>query len=675
MKQKWIYSLLITGGLLESLPVFSQIDTLVNILSDTLQTNTSLDEIVITSNPINKQTAFKGNIASIDEHLLLLRHVDVIKRGNYAWEPTVNNMQTERLSITIDGMKIFSACTDRMDPVTSYVESGNLQRISLNSGIEGNPQATGNIGGSIDLKLRKAGFGKEQHKCIFSTGLESNGLLQMYGIDAVLSDSNFYGNMGLFYRHAGNYNAGGNDEISFSQFTKTNAFINIGWKPDKHNIVETTFIYDIAANVGYPALNMDVKKAESLITSLSYRREQLYGLFTQWETKIYYNKLVHNMDDTHRPDVVIHMDMPGRSSTAGLYSLLSGFYGQHEYRLNYDLYFNTLYADMTMYPEGQTPMFMLTWPDVATLNNGIALNDEIYLNNKHRLRLSMKGSWQHRTVRSNEGFSALKIYFPNMTRSKIQWQGRIALGYVYECDNKNLSIGIGYGCRTPTVTEEFGYFINNTFDRYDYIGNPNLKNESAIEANFAVSMQNKRLLLKTEGNIFFFKNYIIGTPMNNLSAMTLGAAGVKIYRNMSNAHVINLSSDCDWFLSKQISWKTRLTYAYGKESTGARLPLISPVTCKTSIEASLCKFTIEAGAKLCARYSDYSKKYGETAVSGYTVYHINVAYPLNMNSYSLLLSGGIENLFDRRYTTYSDWNHILQKGRNYFINASFSFGK
>ena len=36
---------------------------------------------------------------------------------------------------------IFYACTDKMDPVTSYVESGNLQSILLNSGLNGNPQA------------------------------------------------------------------------------------------------------------------------------------------------------------------------------------------------------------------------------------------------------------------------------------------------------------------------------------------------------------------------------------------------------------------------------------------------------------------------------------------------------------------------------------------------------
>ena len=126
---------------------------------DSIFKETTIDEVVVSSTMgSGKKAVSKGRVASIDEHLSQLSKVEMVRRGSYAWEPVVNNMATERVSTTIDGMKIFYACTDKMDPVTSYVESSNLQRISLNSGLDGNPQATGNIGGSIDLKLRRVGF-------------------------------------------------------------------------------------------------------------------------------------------------------------------------------------------------------------------------------------------------------------------------------------------------------------------------------------------------------------------------------------------------------------------------------------------------------------------------------------------------------------------------------------
>ena len=86
-------------------------------------------------------------LASVDEYMEKQGKMNLIKRGNYAWEPVINNMTTERTSVTIDGMKIFCACTDKMDPVSSYVEISNLSKIYIGSGLSGgNPYASNSIG-------------------------------------------------------------------------------------------------------------------------------------------------------------------------------------------------------------------------------------------------------------------------------------------------------------------------------------------------------------------------------------------------------------------------------------------------------------------------------------------------------------------------------------------------
>lgn len=73
---------------------------------------------------------------SVDEFLSSSDNISFIKRGAYAWEPLLNNMSTERSTVTIDGMHVFGACTDKMDPITSYVESNNLATIDIKSGQE-----------------------------------------------------------------------------------------------------------------------------------------------------------------------------------------------------------------------------------------------------------------------------------------------------------------------------------------------------------------------------------------------------------------------------------------------------------------------------------------------------------------------------------------------------------
>ena len=643
-------------------------------MSDTVTTEKAqnLDEVVIVSETgRGRKRSAKGQVASIDEHLGELKNVNLVRRGSYAWEPVVNNMQTERLSMTIDGMKIFYACTDKMDPVTSYVESGNLQSISLNSGLDGNPQATGNIGGSLDLKLRKAGFDNDAFHASASVGHEWNGHVQVYGADAALSSHRTYLNAGAFFRHADNYKVGGGDELQFSQFQKVNVFTNAGLRLAEKDMLEATFIFDRATDVGYPALNMDVAKAEGLITSLSYKH-----LFRKasWETKAYYNHITHEMDDTKRPDVAIHMDMPGKSWTAGVYSLLTTSLKQHDLALNYDLYYNRLFADMTMYPGGAAPMYMVTWPDVGTLNTGVALTDNVRIARNQSLRLSAKVAWQQQRLNNEEGYHALKVFFPGMTDAYHQTTGRIAANYNFLIFKfLNCSIGAGWGSRAPTVTEAYGYYLNNTFDQYDYIGNPSLKNESAVELNGALkcSMHNAQCTIGIEGNVFLFSNYIIGQFETRLSPMTVGAEGVKVYGNISHATIANASLTAEWQLTEQLRWNGKVGYSSGRDADGDPLPLISPVSWQTELQYHYKRLQVGAVVKGNARQSNYGEKYGETAAKAWTILNLAAQYQLSIVNYQLSIRVGVENLFDKQYATYADWNHIPQKGRNIYMNLTF----
>ena len=643
-----------------------------SLVSDKVQ---NLDEVLIVSYEGRaKQRSVKGQVASIDEHLGELRNVNMVRRGSYAWEPVVNNMQTERLSTTIDGMKIFYACTDKMDPVTSYVESGNLQSISLNSGLDGNPQATGNIGGSLDLKLRKIGFEANPRQINLSAGHEWNGHLQVYGADAAFSGRRAYLNTGVFSRAADCYQVGGGQLLNYSQFSKVNLFANAGVRLTDTDVLESTVIFDRATDVGYPALNMDVSKAQGFITSLSFKHR-----FSKagWETKAYYNHIIHIMDDTTRPDVAIHMDMPGDSWTTGLYSLLTTSFGdyessyQHDIAVNYDLYYNRLFADMTMYPGGAAPMYMVTWPDVGTLNTGIALTDNVTVTDNQSLRLSAKVAWQEQRLNNEEGYSGQKVFFPLMTDSYYQTTGRIAANYQFSFFNSQFSIGTGWGSRAPTVTEAYGYYLNNTFDQYDYIGNPHLKNESAFELNANSQFSILNFQFGFDANVFLFKDYIIGRLDDRLSAMTVGAQGVKVYRNLDHATIANLSLTADWQLTERLAWSGKVSYSLGRDDEDNPLPLISPVSWRTELEYSYRHLQTRVEVKGNADQTDYAARYGETKTPAWNIVNLSAAYQFSISNFQFVIRAGIENLFDKLYSSYSDWNNIPQKGRNIYLNLTF----
>ena len=108
-----------------------------------------LKEVIVVGTKSQLHEKQSKTLASVDEFLQKSTKVDLIKRGAYAWEPIINGMTTERTVITIDGMRIFGACTDKMDPVTSYVEVSNLSEATISSGQQGTCHGN-TIGGAIN---------------------------------------------------------------------------------------------------------------------------------------------------------------------------------------------------------------------------------------------------------------------------------------------------------------------------------------------------------------------------------------------------------------------------------------------------------------------------------------------------------------------------------------------
>src|SRR5690606_15988381 len=117
----------------------------------TTDTTRHIDEVEVSAK-VTRMVGTDMKVAlTVDEFLASSEQISFIKRGAYGWEPLLNNMTTERSVITIDGMHIFGACTDKMDPVTSYVESNTLAAVNISSGQAGSMHGA-TVAGSIDMR-------------------------------------------------------------------------------------------------------------------------------------------------------------------------------------------------------------------------------------------------------------------------------------------------------------------------------------------------------------------------------------------------------------------------------------------------------------------------------------------------------------------------------------------
>ena len=613
-------------------------------------------------------------LASIDEYLQQSTKVDMIRRGSYAWEPMINSMTTERTLITIDGMRVFGACTDKMDPITSYVEVSNLSEATIKSGQQGSCHGA-TIGGSIDLQRNRSGFSDLGWDASINTGFETNSQQKIIGSAVNYADNSFYVDTDFMFRDAENYTDGNGQEVLFSQFQKFNIAATSGFSFDENKLLEGSIIYDKATNVGYPALPMDVSLAQALITSLKFGYVPKSSKITNWETKIYYNTITHKMDDTKRPSVPIHMDMPGWSDTFGFYSKAKGVFKNHHFIADLNSFYNRSVAEMTMYPadSNEKLMFMYTWPDVKTFYSALFLEDNFALNSHSSLKFTGSLANHFNEVASELGLESLQIFYPNMKDSRNRILKSISSNYLFDENSFSYGFGLAYGERAPSVSEGYGFYLFNSFDLFDYIGNPELNNENSLEGNVSIGYKTQKWSAKMSSSYFHISNYIVGKPDETLVPMTIGASGVKIYTALDYATIFNADLNLECQFSTDLKWKGQLVYSYGKDFEDKNLPFISPLRYFSSLDYRKGKFSSEIAVQGNATQTQYSPFYGEDRTPDFAILNFDAGYSFAFEKVKCNVKAGIENIFDTYYSTFSDWNNIPRKGRNFFLNIAFGF--
>lgn len=632
---------------------------------------TLLDKVEVKGNKKKIETDMKISV-SVDEFLASSDKISFIKRGAYAWEPLLNNMSTERSIVTIDGMRIFGACTDKMDPVTSYLESNTLSTIDIKSGQEGSSHGA-TVAGSIDLKRKSTPFGLEKKwNGAYQTGFEFNNK-QFFNLGNIsYSGNKLVVDGSISFRKAENYYDGNDAEVNHSQYNKFNTGIGIAYKTSPLSSVRVDAIFDMAKNVGFPALPMDLWLSRAMITSAAYKQLFEESLIKSWDTKIYYNTIEHYMDDTKRPENLVHMDMPGWSTTYGLVSSLNLKKERYTSAIELNMYNNTSIAEMRMYPQDRKnrTMFAYSWPWVTTRFAGLSMNNHWEISDKSRM--SFGGSLG---LNYNESKYAEFnwIFHPGAPQQKTRILPSLHAGYQFAENHFSFSVGTGYGHRAPSVSEGYGYYIYNSFDRYDYIGNPDLKNEISYETNASAGFKNDKLSIEAKVNYFYIQNYIIGKILSLGSPMNYQSVGVKAYTSLDHATLFNMALNANYSILPELHWKGTLTYARGRDDKGKNLPFIRPLSYLTSLHFHHHNFGVQTSVNGDFIQRNYSPEYGEDQTPAYAIWNFSVDYTFNIKKLKTTFQVGAENLLNQYYSTYADWGNIPRMGRNIYTSLKFNF--
>lgn len=644
--------------------------------NDSTNKNIALKEVVICSENKNEQNdAFNfyrsSKIINTEEILGRIEGVNLIRRGAFGIEPMLRSYNAGQINILINGMRMYGACTDKMDPVSSYIEPINLANLQINQGAGASINGS-TIGGSINFNLKEAYFNHKNKPSVvvysqYTT--VNNGFNN--GINANLNNKKIAFRFSGIYRNVGNYFAGGEKEIQFTQYEKYNVQLNSIIKLSKKHLVITDIIYDKGINIGYAALPMDVSLAKANVYSLTHRFEIKKQTNSMLETKIYFNEIVHFMDDTKRPETPIHMDMPGWSNTKGFYTKLNFDIKKHSIQTRLDAHKAFTKAEMTMYPKNEKEMYMQTLPGNDLFNIGFAMQYQYKINKLYGIGASIREDYFEQKAIDEIGILQWKGFGFDVSKQSNNWLINSSIWFEKNTAKLNSKFILAYGSRLPTSNEKMGLYLFNRADGYDYLGNYNLKPEQTFQTDFINSLNFKKISITT--TLFFHRisNYIYANIIPDYIAMTIGARGVKTYSNINFANLTGFEAYMLFKLNNHFYYRGNMRYTFGLLSNNLYMQQVPPFKILNTLKFKNDSIQLQLEHSFAATQNFINTDFGETKTNYWNTLNIRFSYLKVISNSIFQVNIAVENIFDSNFREHLDWGKIPQPGRNFVIGINY----
>lgn len=631
-----------------------------------------------------------NQFSTLDNISARLNGMSLIKRGAYALEPQVNGFSGGQLNVTIDGMRMFGACTDKMDPITSYIEPTNLKTISIKQGT--NSCSTGcNIGGSVDMMLTEP--------VPDSTKTQIASLA--FGYESISQSKNLLLTLGLgnktwswlldgVYRKNENYRDGNNQEIPFSQFEKTNLHTALKYSPNATNSFKADILFDLAKNVGYPALPMDVSLARASLFSVEY----LQKAKTELKAKVYINQVLHIMDDSQRDSlfllenkpagksdsVYMRMDMPGLSSTLGAYvQMIIPWNEKNRLTLKADHYSNYSVAEMTMHMRyagflPEAPMYLQTWPAMLRNVTGVFIENSSFLTEKLMITANGRLDFNSDHLKSEYGQQQFSVfnYTLDKTQSKLVKSLNISAQYRFS-SNFTAIASTGYAERTPTIGERLGFYLYNAYDGYDYIGNPYLKPEKSNFIRLDMQYSKSQFKVNLNQSFSFIKDYIMGITDPQIQSMNFHTRGTRVYSNVAKADLYSADLQLLYTPLKSLSVFMLSKFTLGMLNTSEPMPLIPPLKNILAMQYEKNHLLLQAECEAAMAQNRINFNYGESVTPAYAVINLKGGYQFSVLNLIFNAGAGVTNLLNKVYYEHLDWGRIHRPGRSLELYLKVSY--
>ncbi len=597
--------------------------------------------------------------------------VTLVRRSGVANDIIVRGQKKDNINVTMDGVKIYGACPNRMDPPISHVLTNNIDYIEINKGPY-NVEDFGVLSADVKVKLLdpteewhgdvNLGFGSWNYKkAAFSLSGGNDTVRVLLSGSAESSDQYKDGDGNDFvgqiqreidakkvlpvYQYQDKYK-------DMDAYEKKTFLAKLFWNITDNQELRLSYTANRSDDVLYPSSKMDALYDDSDIYNIEYIAKDLGKYSKELYIQLYRSKVEHPMSTKYR----VIADETNAYMTHTLTSQVDGAklkntfdVENHEvtvgvdYTLrNWDGWYTQNDIPLDVASKGKMPYHSIY--DVDTKNIAFFMEDKINLD---RLVLNLGLRYDDTRITSAN---------PDQPRNDYNELNGYINGTYHVDESLKLFAGVGKSSRVPDAKEL--YWIGSMGNE---IGTPDLKDTINYEFDIGVEKQFGDSMVKFTAFYSMLDNFIFYNADNTMTKMGKTMA-YHAYENV-DATIYGFELSGSYVATESLYFDYGMAYQRGKKDhpltgqSGTNMPEIEPFKYNLAVNYDWdATFNMRAELVGSAAWKDYDEENGEQYLPSYAIVNLKATKTFAEH---FEITVGVDNLFDRTYAVSNTYKDLI----------------
>jgi len=558
----------------------------------------------------------------------------------------------DRVAATLDGHPVIGAGPNAMDTPLSYSTPLIVDSMTVYRGIAPVSVAINTLGGAVEVKMRKAETMNSQLVELsgdVQAGYRSNNSAKTLSAVTNIAKGDvavlLYGNS----QTGDSMESGDGIIISPTDFDKVQLGGDVRYNKDG-NEVGLSYHYTDTKDSGTPALPMDIEYIDS-------HRITLDGAFElaswQGEWRIGYIDADHGMTNylmRENANPAMFRRNNATAETTDFTFELNNTFDFGELAFGVDGYFAV--HDSVITNENNAMFAVVNFNNVEDNRYGIYTE---WQNQFEQTTVQLGVRLKRADANASEVSSSMAMMNPMMKMLQDNFNNAVRdvsdnnVDIAFSTETKlseslSLYAGLGLKNRAPSYQERYLWMpmesTGGLADGNTYIGNINLKSETAQQIDLGLTYQAKKLMVAP--HIFYqsIDDYIQGSPV------MLGMNQQLKFTNV-DAKLYGVDLNGYYHINDQVEFSTIVSYVQGeRRDVDDNLYRIAPLNGQVNVSYTADNWMVKTSLVMAAKQDKVSVTNNEQKTAGYGVVNLDAQY---YASNDLTLRLGVDNIFDKNY--------------------------